>query len=785
MRILFLTNFYMVQETGGEDQSCQQVVQGLIKRGHTTLVLTSMHGTNNVPVEADGVYRSLYLEMDLVPWRHSLNFFTQRKAREQHNLRCFERVLEQFAPDIVFIWGMWNLHWSLAALAEAKYPDKVVYRFATYWPTLPSQHELYWRAPGRNWYSKLTKKALGQVALTMLARENQRPPLTFKHAICVSATTRSRLVEAGIPVTNARVIHTGIDTNKYSTDQHNRQLVDDNETLNLLCAGRLVAEKGVHTAIQALEKLVCDQEVRNIRLGVAGSGSVDYQSYLRDLVTQAGLDDYVSFLGHVRPEEMPQLLQQFHLLLMPSTWEEPFSRVVLEGMISGLVVVATPRGGTIEILRDGENGLLFTPDDPEDLARKISQLVEDPILRRKLANAGQQTVSERFTMTRMMDEIENYLEEVAHPPSQKIGRQFEPMEAGLIMPAPPMVSIIIPTYNRKDALRETLQSLAKQTYPSDHFEVIIVDDGSTDGTQEITAETFPFALRYVQQSNQGDAAARNFGAQQSQAEILVFLDDDMLVESDYLTCLIQAHVLHQNSIVVGAWHLWPTKTALPSHSSQMLLASGAYYTRSSFGEDSPDRSDNAATILDLPFRDIHSNNMSLRREAYFKIGLMQPLEFSGSSMWCDLDFTYRAYRQGFKFLRSTKAVCWHRDRSADTLNDFKKRMRVAAYRSVTLFQKYPELIVHVPMFDDKTPINWRQDPPPLIARKLARTIISSRPVLWSMEQIVSALEKRYPTSGMLPALYRYIVGGYIFHGYREGLGEFGQVDKKDKSVLLA
>src|SRR5262245_47325783 len=244
MRVLFLTNFYQVQETGGEDQSCQQVVQGLIERGHTTLVLTSMHGTDNLPVETDGVSRSLYLEMDLVPLRHSLNFFTQRKARERHNLRCFERVLEQFAPDIVFIWGLWNLPRSLAVLAEAKYPDHVVYRFATYWPTLPSQHELYWRAPGRTWYSKLIKKVLGQVALAMLTSENQRPHLTFKHAICVSATTRSRLVEAGIPVASARVIYTGIEAKQYSTNQHAHQLSNDNRSLNLLCAGRLVAEKG-------------------------------------------------------------------------------------------------------------------------------------------------------------------------------------------------------------------------------------------------------------------------------------------------------------------------------------------------------------------------------------------------------------------------------------------------------------------------------------------------------------------------------------------------------------
>jgi hypothetical protein len=165
--------------------------------------------------------------------------------------------------------------------------------------------------------------------------------------------------------------------------------------------------------------------------------------------------------------------------------------------------------------------------------------------------------------------------------------------------------------------------------------------------------------------------------------------------------------------------------------------------------------------------------------------MMQPLEFSGSSMWCDLEFTYRAYHQGFKFLRSTKAVCWHRDHSAESLDDFKKRMKVAAYRSVTLFQKHPKLLVHIPMFYDKTPINLRQDSPRLIARKLVRAVISSRPLLWSMEQIVNTVQSRNPASRLLPPLYRYIIGGYIFQGYREGLGKFGHVDKRDEPVLLA
>jgi glycosyltransferase involved in cell wall biosynthesis len=413
MRILVLINFYQIYGSGGEDLSCRQVIGGLNERGHTTLVLTSMHGTNNVPVEEDGIYRGLYLEMDLVPWRHSVTFFTKRKAREKHNLQVFERVVKQFKPDIIFIWGIWNLPKSLPALAEAKYPDKVVYRFASYWPTLPSQHELYWRTPGRNWYSQLPKQVLGHIALAMLAKDSQRVPLAFRHAICVSAASRNVLVEAGVPVSQARIIHTGLDVKRYLGGDEQDSLPHQDQNLNLLYAGRIYPEKGIDTVIEAMIKLVSGQGRRDIRLSLAGSGSGEYETHLRQLVTKAGLTEHVSFLGWVPPEDMPGLLRNFDVLLLPSIWPEPFSRTVLEGMISGLVVVATRTGGTPEIIVDGENGMLFMPNDPDDLAKKIALLIDDPESHNQMGYAGRQTISERFTMTKMMDEIENYLQEVA------------------------------------------------------------------------------------------------------------------------------------------------------------------------------------------------------------------------------------------------------------------------------------------------------------------------------------------------------------------------------------
>jgi glycosyltransferase involved in cell wall biosynthesis len=324
--------------------------------------------------------------------------------------------------------------------------------------------------------------------------------------------------------------------------------------------------------------------------------------------------------------------------------------------------------------------------------------------------------------------------------------------------SPATVSVIIPTYNRNSMLRETLDSLARQTYPADRFEVIVVDDGSTDGTGQTATEIFPFVLRYFWQSNQGDAEARNLGARQSQADFLVFLDDDVLVEPGYIAHLLETHGESQKRIVVGTSHLWLEETTPFAQSQHPSTPS-----------------DQTKTNTELPFRDVCSNNMSVRREAYFAIGMMQGLDFPGSSMWCDLDFAYRGFRQGFEFLCSTGAVCWHRDYTARSLNSQKKRARTAAYRAVVLFQKYPELLMHIPMFGDKTPIRWRQDSPRVIARKLVRSIASSRLALWCMEQIAIVLEKRSRTSTLLLPLYRYIIGGYIFRGYREGLSQFGPV----------
>jgi glycosyltransferase involved in cell wall biosynthesis len=326
------------------------------------------------------------------------------------------------------------------------------------------------------------------------------------------------------------------------------------------------------------------------------------------------------------------------------------------------------------------------------------------------------------------------------------------------------VNVIIPTYNRKAWLLQTLESLASQSYPPARFEVLVIDDGSTDDTALVAAMDFPFRLKYVWQENQGDAAARNTGVLHSQADVLVFIDDDIILAPEYLRYLVREHQQDHCRIVVGNDQLWLEE----DHPLEVGAARPI-----TFGKNGESR---RAELETIQFQDVCSNNMSIRREGYLAIGMMSGLGFSGSSIWCDVDFTYRAYQKGFSFFRSPGAICWHRDYVAQSLENSTKRMRETAFRAAALFQKHPNLLPHLAMFDDKTPIAWRQDSPRLVARKLARRLASTKPALSGMEQAAGFLSRKQLSPALVENLSKWIVGGYLYQGYREGLRQIALTD---------
>lgn len=117
------------------------------------------------------------------------------------------------------------------------------------------------------------------------------------------------------------------------------------------------------------------------------------------------------------------------------------------------------------------------------------------------------------------------------------------------------ISVVILSCNRKDQLCYTLPSFVSQTFPRERFEVIVVDDGSTDGTASyLASQTWPFRLKIVQtKKKRGISHARNVGINSSAGKIVVFSDSDMIVPPRFLEEHWQAHMKHDRSVVCAPY----------------------------------------------------------------------------------------------------------------------------------------------------------------------------------------------------------------------------------------
>ena len=409
MRILFLTNLYPPHELGGMEQLCQEVVERFRARGHSCHVLTSRFGVLSQPPAEEGITRVLHLQADIHHYR-PLDFFLRRPWHERANRHALRQVVGTFQPDLIFIWGMWNLSSRLALCAEQWMAARVAYTVASYWIIEPDADEAYWQHPASLASTQVLLAPARWLALRALAREKRTHRLALEEVACVSQYVRDKLAAAGALPHGARVIYLGIDARPFAQAALDRSPHDE---MRLVYTGGILPHKGVRTAIEALSVLGERGHAHDVHLSLIGGGHQDYEARLRQRAGELGLGEQVSFRGRVPREQIPALLSGSDVFLFTSVWEEPLARSVMEAMAAGLAVIGTAVGGQREILEDGANCLVFEPGDAAGLAACIERVSRDPALRARLALAGQKTVMERFTLEKMVDDLEIWLASLA------------------------------------------------------------------------------------------------------------------------------------------------------------------------------------------------------------------------------------------------------------------------------------------------------------------------------------------------------------------------------------
>lgn len=204
-----------------------------------------------------------------------------------------------------------------------------------------------------------------------------------------------------IPEGKLRVIHNGIKT--AGLEGIGRRPSDG--TIRLGTVANLRKVKGIDVLLRAMGSLAGLYPA--LRCEIAGDG--EEREALTALAVELGIAERVKFLGTI--QQIPEFLSRLDIYAQPSLGEG-FSNSVLEAMAAGLPVITTRVGGNLEIIEDGETGLLVEPGDWAGLADAIRQLAGDGDCRAVLGAAGRAKVLANFTLPVMLDHYEAFYQEL-------------------------------------------------------------------------------------------------------------------------------------------------------------------------------------------------------------------------------------------------------------------------------------------------------------------------------------------------------------------------------------
>jgi glycosyltransferase involved in cell wall biosynthesis len=224
------------------------------------------------------------------------------------------------------------------------------------------------------------------------------------------------------------VIHNAVDLERFKPNSETRvttraalALTDTQSVIGMV--GQLTPRKGQLELLESFARVA--REIPDAVLLIVGeplfNRDEEFAEGLRRRAASLGIDDRVRFLG--ARSDVPQLMQAIDALVVNSH-EEPFALTVLEGLASGVAVVATAVGGTPEMITNGENGCLVPARDNEALAKSLITLLHEPELRAWLGHNARQVAEARFSTNRFLREVDTFYMQLPHQSTPSLTPQL-------------------------------------------------------------------------------------------------------------------------------------------------------------------------------------------------------------------------------------------------------------------------------------------------------------------------------------------------------------------------
>ena len=494
MRILQVVHGYPPQKWGGTELLTASLTQALAERGHQVTVFARMADTTaeefSVRVDDPGHSTPAYHtradvdkpQVRVVRAVNNLSHVSHFRLEYDNPFldEAFHQVLTETRPDIVHIQHLGNLSGSLIQVpAQLGYPVVLSlhdFFFACARHYLIDNHTRLCPGPDRG------ERCIACLESVTGADEARRRFAYFEQLLHIpqqvivpSRFLADRMREI-FPFLEPRlhVVAPGIVPGRPARreDRESREL----SPLRVLYVGILTPHKGSHILIEAVQGLPAGSVV----VSLYGDRLDIWNAYADQLEADAA-DLPIRFCGTYAHHELSAILARHDVLVVPSICEETFSLVAREALQAGLPVIAAKRGALPEVIQDGVNGLLFEPENADDLRCCLERLRTDTRLREQLTPA----------LTPIRDpqayarDIEAVYEAVRAKPTEERPRPglLPTGEERPRLRPTRVVSVCLPTYNGADYVEEALRSILNQTYQD--FELLVVDDSSSDATLDI------------------------------------------------------------------------------------------------------------------------------------------------------------------------------------------------------------------------------------------------------------------------------------------------------------
>ena len=376
-RILFL---HTTSEVGGSDVSLAHIVERLDRARFEPLVALPADGPLVPRLERAGARVFVVPRMKKLTSRKGKAWLGAFAANYPLGVAALASLIRRERVDIVHTNTIHNLYgWSAARLTGRAHVWHI--------------REIVWQ----NAALRAIERALA---------------LRFSSRVVITSDAVGRLFERdGALPANVVKIPNGVDVTRFqpgASDQVRRDFGIAAGAPLIGAAARMDVWKGLDDFIEAAA--IVARARPQARFVIAGGPIEGLEAYEQTLKSQArdrGLDGVLHFAGwRYGPDAMPAFYQSLDICVLPSREAEPFGLVVLEAMASARPVVATAHGGPLEIVRDGETGVLVEPRNHAAMASAIVALVDDPARASAMGRAGRERVTAEYDIDRTVERLQ-------------------------------------------------------------------------------------------------------------------------------------------------------------------------------------------------------------------------------------------------------------------------------------------------------------------------------------------------------------------------------------------